>query len=89
MTYSELSLSLSLYLFFSPNVSLSGCWRNQQSRNAIGKDKSSQMLVVLVKSLSCLTLCNPKNYTVHGILQARILEWVVFPFSMGSAQPRN
>ena len=27
--------------------------------------------------------------TVHGILQARILEWVVFPFSRGSSQPRN
>ena len=24
----------------------------------------------------CLTLCNPKDYTVYGILQARILEWV-------------
>ena len=30
---------------------------------------------------SCPTLCNPMDYTVHGILQARILEWVVFPFS--------
>ena len=27
------------------------------------------------------TLCNPTDYTVHGILQARILEWVAFPFS--------
>ena len=27
---------------------------------------------------SCLTLCNPMDYTVHGILQARILEWVLF-----------
>ena len=26
---------------------------------------------------SCLTLCNPMDYTVHGILQARILEWVL------------
>ena len=32
---------------------------------------------------SCLTLCNPVDYTVHGILQARILEWVAFPFSRG------
>ena len=30
---------------------------------------------------SCLTLCNPMDYTVHEILQARILEWVAFPFS--------
>ena len=38
---------------------------------------------------SCLTLCDPTDYTVHGILQARILEWVAFPFSRGSSQPRN
>ena len=35
---------------------------------------------------SCLTLCNPKDYSVHGILQATILEWVAFPFSIGSPQ---
>ena len=32
---------------------------------------------------SCLTLCDPRDYTVHGILQAKILEWVAFPFSRG------
>ena len=32
----------------------------------------------------CLTLCNPMDCTVHGILQARILEWVAFPFSRKS-----
>ena len=37
---------------------------------------------------SCPPLCNPIDYTVHGILQARILEWVGFPFSRGSSQPR-
>ena len=37
----------------------------------------------------CLTLCDPMGYTVHGILQARILEWVAFPFSRGSSQPRG
>ena len=30
---------------------------------------------------SCPTLCNPMDYTVHGILQAGILERVTFPFS--------
>ena len=35
------------------------------------------------------TLCNPMAYTVHGILQARILEWVAFPFSRGSSQPMD
>ena len=38
---------------------------------------------------SCLTLCDPMDYTVHGILQARILERVAFPFSRGSSQPRD
>ena len=37
----------------------------------------------------CLTLCDPKDYTVHGILQARILEWVAFSFSRASSQPRD
>ena len=30
----------------------------------------------------------PLNHTVHGILQARMLEWVAFPFSRGPSQPR-
>ena len=38
---------------------------------------------------SCMTLCNPMDYTVHGILQARILEWVAIPFSRGSSQPKD
>ena len=38
---------------------------------------------------SCPTLCDPKDYTVHGILQARILEWAAFPFSRGSSQFRD
>ena len=46
------------------------------------------------KSLSlslqkCPTLCNPMDYKVHGVLQARLLEWVAFPFSRGSSQPRD
>ena len=38
---------------------------------------------------SCPTLCDPVDYTVHGILQVRILEWVAFPFSRGSSQSRD
>ena len=38
---------------------------------------------------SCPTLCNPMDHTVHGILQARILESVAFPFSRGSSQLRD
>ena len=38
---------------------------------------------------SCQTLCNTMDCTVHGILQARILEWITFPFSRESSQPRD
>ena len=47
------------------------------------------------KSLqSCLTLCDPMDYnplgsSIHGILQARILEWVAMPSSRGSSRPRD
>ena len=37
----------------------------------------------------CPTLCDPMDYTVQGILQARILEWIAFPFSRGFSQPRD
>ena len=48
-----------------------------------------------MKSESCsvkscwLDACNPTDYTIHGILQARILEWVTVLFSRGSSQPRD
>ena len=43
---------------------------------------------------SCPTLCNlvgcnPPGFSVHGILQARILEWVTISFSRGSSRPRD
>ena len=52
---------------------------------------------VKVKALvsqSCLTLCDPMDYnppgsTVHGILQAGVLEWVAIPFCKGSSLPRD
>ena len=40
-------------------------------------------------SQSCPTLCDPKDYTAHGILQASIWEWVAFSFSRGSSQTRD
>ena len=45
--------------------------------------------LVTWKSLSLVKLCDPMDYTAHGILQARILEWVAVPFSRGSSQPRD
>ena len=45
------------------------------------------MIVKVKVTQLCLTLCDPMDHTVHGILQARILEWVAFPFSRVSSQP--
>ena len=52
------------------------------------KMQPSEFLKVKVAQ-SCLTLCDPMDYIVHRILQARILEWVNFPFSRGSSQTRD
>ena len=56
-------------------------------------DSIQGKIKVLVTQL-CLTLCDPMNcsppgFSVHGIIQARILEWVVISFSRGSSQPRD
>ena len=47
------------------------------------------MKVEVKVTQSCPALCDPMDHTVHGILQARILEWVAYHFSRGSSQPRN
>ena len=44
---------------------------------------SWQMAVKVNVAQSCPTLCDHMDYTVHGILQARILEWIAFPFFRG------
>ena len=43
----------------------------------------SRSRVKMKVAQSCLTLGDRKDYTAHGILQARILEWVGVPFSRG------
>ena len=50
--------------------------------------------VALLVTKLCLTLCDPMDFSppassVHGILQARILQWVAMPFSRGSSWPRD
>ena len=47
-------------------------------------EPQGELVMTIVKmkvTQSCPTLCDPMYYTVHGVLQARILEWVAFPFS--------
>ena len=54
-----------------------------------------QLVLVHAKSLQlCPTLCelvdcSPPGSSVHGILQARILEWIAMPSSRGPSQPRD
>ena len=55
---------------------------------------TTKVKVKVLVTQSCPTLCDPMDYSppsssVHGILQARILEWVVIPFSRGSFGPRD
>ena len=43
---------------------------------------------------SCPTLCDPmvcslSGFSIHGIFQARVLEWIAISFSRGSSRPRN
>ena len=56
------------------------CWSTplMKSKNVC---KESERKVKVTQS--CLTLCNPMNYTVHGILQTRVLEWAAYPFVQG------
>ena len=47
-----------------------------------------------IRAQSCLTLCDPMDWSlpgsfIHGIVQARMLEWVSIPFSRPSPPPRD
>ena len=59
------------------------------------KPPRNEYMCVHIKSLqSCMILCDPMDCSppgssVHGILQARILEWLAMPSSRGSSQPRD
>ena len=70
-------------------------WSLSSSERAFSGWWLSPPLHVYAKTLqSCLTLlnlrdCSPSGSSVHGILQARILEWVTMPSSKGFSQPRD
>ena len=71
---------ISLYLFPHPSI---------HSFSTFLLYMLFQFKVNMKVAQSCLTLCDPMDYTVHDILQARILEWIAYPFSRGSSQPRD
>ena len=61
---------------------------------SIPKDAFTLVNMKVLATQSCPALCNPTDCSppgssVHGILQARILEWVAIPFSRGSSWPRD
>ena len=58
-----------LELDLVPLCSFSGCLAPKGATGSLAQ-------VILKVAQSCSTLCDPMDYTVHGILQARILEWV-------------
>ena len=68
------------------------CHKHLSWLYAKGKHSENIQSTLKVKvkvTQSCPSLCDPMDYTIGGILQARILEWVAFPFSRGSSWPRN
>ena len=64
------------------------CLENSMDRLA-GVHGVTKSWTEMIVTQSCLTLCDPMNYTVCGILQARLLEWLAIPFSRGSSQPTD
>ena len=86
--------------FGSKGLSIAGppaqrmCWHLALCRPA-HSSRFSNTARMCAKSLqSCLTLCHPMDSSppgssVHGILQARILEWVAMPSSRESSRPRE
>ena len=66
------------------HLTSSHVWERRRRDGSWDKVKVTQL---------CLTLCDLMDYSppgssAHGILQARMLEWVAIPFSRGSSQPR-
>ena len=55
------------------------------STNAILMVPGIKKIYACVPVQSCLTLCDPMDSSVYGILQARILEWVAVSYSRGSS----
>ena len=62
-------------------------WFYAEGKHSENIQSTSKVKVKVAQS--CPTLCDPMDYTVRGILQARILERVPFPFSRGSSQPKD
>ena len=76
------------FILRGSKITADGDCSHEIKRHLLLRRKAMTNLKVKVTQ-SCLTLFDPMDYSVHGILQARIVEWVAFPFSKGSSQPRD
>ena len=64
------------------------------NRLLVARDRRQGKSAKILVAHSCLTLCNPMDYSppgssIHEIIQARILEWVAIPFPRISSQPKD
>ena len=72
------------------SLSLQWFWNAPKIKSVIVSSNFLMIKDVKVKvTQSCPTLCDSMVYTVHGILQAKILKWLAFLFSRGSSQLRD
>ena len=70
------------------------CLENPMDRGTWQLSYPSRKVMCVLVARSCLTLCDPTDYSppgfsVHGILQARILEWIAISFSRGTSQQES
>ena len=65
---------------------------HRESQFSLEKKKKNKVKVLAAQShpMLCDPMdCSQPGFSVHGILQTRILEWVAIPFSSGSSQPKD
>ena len=77
-----------LYLRFFKHVHLLSFHSVIPTFSVFRARADTNQIILLEKWKSHLTVCDPMNYTAHGILQTRILGWVAFSFFRRSSQPR-
>ena len=78
------------FIFWGSKMTAEGDCSHETKRHLLlGRKPTTNPKVNVKVTQWCPTLYGSMDYTVYGILQDRILEWVVFPFSRGSFQPRD
>ena len=86
--HSRVRVCSDLFCLFQLSVSIKSAAHPDMWVTFMRKESESEVVQ------SCPTLCDPMDYSlpgssVHGIFQARVLEWVAMPFSRGSSPPRD